>query len=73
MAKHSYAWCAFSPDGWFELSTLAPTRKESEFMIFPLMTEEFQRKYWMDDEGSARAYRRLGWKIIRVKVSPHGR
>jgi hypothetical protein len=61
-------WCARGPSGELMMNTVSPTRGEVFHALFDLQDEWFQRKYWKRWEPSLKAYRKMGYKVVKVVV-----
>jgi plasmid replication initiation protein len=63
-------WCARGPSGRLLKHTISNTRGEVFTKLFQLQSNEFQSKYWKRWEAGLEAYRKAGYKVIRVVIIP---
>jgi hypothetical protein len=50
--------------------TVSRSRSDVFMKLFQLQSNEFQSKYWKKWEASLEAYRKAGYKVIRVAIIP---
>jgi len=68
--KPPIMWCMRQSGGYLMHRTLAFSKSESQQALFEFMGDEFRQKYWKRWAATLRAYRRMGYRAIRVKVAP---
>ena len=62
-------WCMQDPKNRLIVGTINKKKSDCSWSLFSLMPDPFQRLYWKDLEGTAKAYRRLGYKPVKVKIA----
>lgn len=64
-------WCMQQKGGYLMHSTLAFSKGESQQKLFDnAMDPEFRTKYWEKWPETLRAYRKMGYRAIRVRITP---
>jgi CRISPR/Cas system endoribonuclease Cas6 (RAMP superfamily) len=67
-------WCMQQKGGHLMHSTLAFSKAESQQKLFDnAMDDDFRSKYWKKWPESLRAYRKMGYRAIRVRIEPQVR
>ena len=68
--KPPVMWCMQQSGGYLMHRTLAFSKAESQQALFDFMDADFRLKYWKKWKATLRAYRKMGYKAIRVRISP---
>lgn len=63
-------WCARGPSGELMMNTVSRTRSEVYSKLFEVQDEYFQKEYWKQWQRSLKAYKKLGYQVIKVVLVP---
>ena len=61
-------WCAKDPKGKLLWTTLSDNKEDVVYELFGLMTAQFQSEHWKNVETSKKAYKKLGYKFVKVEL-----
>lgn len=60
-------WAIKTKKGEILPTTFGFTEDDCFFALFDLMSSEFQRNHWKQWEKSLKSYRKLGYRVVKVK------
>jgi hypothetical protein len=68
--KNPTMWCVRRPNGKLLVGTLAKTKDLALWNLFDEMPEKFRSKFWKKLKESRRAYKKLGYTVVKVTIFP---